>query len=100
METTLASETPGRRPWRTLALAALPVALLPWGLRSYRARRRARRPAPLRSAVGLGLVSLAILRLAGDSRLKSRLPTRWRQRLPTFDAFLPEEFTASVASGH
>ncbi len=92
METTLAPKTSGRRCWRALALAALPVALLPLGLRGYRARRRARRPAPLRSAVGLGLVSLAILRLAGGSRVKARLPP--------FDTFLPEEFTASVASGH
>ncbi|WP_426755235.1 hypothetical protein [Myxococcus sp. Y35] len=100
MKTALASETSGRRRWRTLALATLPAALLPLGLRGYRARRRPRRPAPLRSAVGLGLVSLAILRLAGNSRLKQRLPPAWRQRLPSFNAFLPEELTASVASGH
>ncbi|NVI98371.1 hypothetical protein HV824_09580 [Myxococcus sp. AM009] len=74
-------------------MAAIPAALLPVGLLRYRARRRARRPAPLRSAMGLGLVSVAILRLAGNSRRKLR-------RVPSFAAFLPDEFTASVASGH
>ncbi|WIG99355.1 hypothetical protein KGD87_22130 [Myxococcus sp. SDU36] len=74
-------------------MTAIPAALLPVGLLRYRARRRARRPAPLRSAVGLGLVSVVILRLAGNSRRKLR-------RVPSFVAFLPDEFTASVASGH
>ncbi|SDD73059.1 MULTISPECIES: hypothetical protein [unclassified Myxococcus] len=93
MKTTLASDSSGRSRWRSWALMAIPAALLPVGLLRYRARRRSRRPAPLRSAVGLGLVSVAILRLAGNSRRKVR-------RVPSFSAFLPDEFTASVASGH
>ncbi|AEI64548.1 hypothetical protein [Corallococcus macrosporus] len=93
METTLASDSSGRARWGAWALTAIPAALLPVGLLSYRARRRrARRPAPLHSTLGLGLVSLAILRLAGNSRRKGRVPP--------FSAFLPEEFSASVASGH
>ena len=92
MKTTLASDSSGRSRWRSWALTAIPAALLPVGILRYRSRRRSRRPAPLRSAVGLGLVSLAILRLAGNSRRKTRMPA--------FTAFLPDEFTASVASGH
>ncbi|WP_147443971.1 hypothetical protein [Corallococcus sicarius] len=107
MASIAALKTQARANWRTwLVLAAPPVAALPlFGVGSSRHKRSGLFAHVASGAIGLGVLSLAFMGLRRIPRKPARKAggKAWQRApkdFPISGSMVPDEFAASMASGH
>ncbi|RKH39803.1 hypothetical protein [Corallococcus llansteffanensis] len=107
MASIAALKTQARANWRTwLVLATAPVAALPLlGVGSSHHRRSGPFAHVASGAIGLGVLSLAFMGLGRIPRWPARKAggKAWQtapKDFPISGSMVPEEFAASMASGH
>ncbi|MCY1031656.1 hypothetical protein OV207_09345 [Corallococcus sp. BB11-1] len=107
MASIAALKTQARAHWRTwLVLAATPIAALPLlGLGGSRRARPGLFAQVASGAIGLGVLSLAFMGLGRIPRgpvrkLGQKVWNRAPKDFPISGSLVPEEFSASMASGH
>ncbi|RYZ34133.1 MAG: hypothetical protein EOO71_40025 [Myxococcaceae bacterium] len=107
MASIAALKAQARENWRTwLVLASAPIAALPLlGVSGSRRRRIGLFAHVASGAIGLGILSLTFMGLGRIPRGPARLSGKkaWNRAprdFPISGSMVPEEFAASMASGH